>query len=370
MQLSISRRRAGFTLVELLVVIAIIGVLVALLLPAVQAAREAARRMSCGNNLHQIGLAMHNFHATHSAFPPATGGDPRIAAGNPAAATGQHGPTQWVRILPYIEQGPAHSQTDKFYFSPRTSFWMGSGNNGHNPSLHNPTLSQVYANFSPQVYRCPSSSIPQFQNVATLSGTLSFLQISYVGIAGSVRHHTMDPNWPATSSQCSAGGLFFGNRAVRFADVIDGTSNTMMIGEQSAKPAPGAPSPNNLRIASDTSGVWIGGKNPRVANGPGTWAFSSSGSSGSHNQGGSPIGNGGRDMRNFNFTTVRQSPNPIGFANFQLTMACNTPLKSQHPGGIVILLCDGSVRFLSNTINLQTLYSLADRDDGNAVGDY
>ncbi len=363
-----SRSRRGFTLIELLVVIAIIAVLIGLLLPAVQKVREAANRMSCSNNLKQLGLAMHNYHDTLLAFPPTTGGNPAVAGGDPAAATGQHGPTQWVRILPYLEQGPVYSPTEKFFSSPRTSFWMGSGNNGHNPAMFNPTLSQLYHNFAPAVYRCPSSSLPKFRTVATQSGDLNYLQISYVGIAGSVRHRTMDPNWPATGSQCSAGGLFFGNRAVRIAEITDGTSNTMMVGEQSAPPPPG--SGTNLRIASDSSGIWIGGKNPRVPNGPGTWAHSADGRSGTHNQGNSPIGNGGRDMRNFNITTVRQSPNPLGLANFQLEMACNTPLKSQHPGGIMILLCDGSVRFIPDGINLQTLYNLADRDDGNPVGEF
>ncbi|TVS20773.1 MAG: DUF1559 domain-containing protein, partial [Planctomycetaceae bacterium] len=86
-------RRRGFTLVELLVVIAIIGVLVALLLPAVQAAREAARRSQCSNNLKQIGLAMHNYADVHKAFPPA------------AMTVGQHSATAFVFILPFIEQG-------------------------------------------------------------------------------------------------------------------------------------------------------------------------------------------------------------------------------------------------------------------------
>src|SRR4026208_1836546 len=89
-----SRRVPGFTLVELLVVIAIIGVLVALLLPAVQSAREAARRMQCGNNLRQLGLPYHNYESTHKVLPPAT------------MTNGQHGPTAYVLVLPQLEQGP------------------------------------------------------------------------------------------------------------------------------------------------------------------------------------------------------------------------------------------------------------------------
>ena len=91
-----AKKKQGFTLIELLVVIAIIGILVALLLPAVQAAREAARRMSCGNNLKQMGLALHNYHDTYQAFPP--------AGLYPIGATGKDWSAQ-ARLLPYIEQG-------------------------------------------------------------------------------------------------------------------------------------------------------------------------------------------------------------------------------------------------------------------------
>jgi prepilin-type N-terminal cleavage/methylation domain-containing protein len=105
--MSSSRKRIGFTLVELLVVIAIIGILVALLLPAVQAAREAARRMSCGNNLKQIGLSCHNYHDTYKTFPPGNI-TPGNCCGTPSAAT-------WTLfILPFLEQQPLH---DRYNFN-------------------------------------------------------------------------------------------------------------------------------------------------------------------------------------------------------------------------------------------------------------
>src|SRR5262245_11449781 len=112
--------RQGFTLVELLVVIAIIGVLVALLLPAVQAAREAARRSQCNNNLKQIGLSILNFEGTYGTFPAAT---TRVADPvNPNNNTWMHGPTWWVYTMPYVEQNSAYSQIT---FTNKT-FWLGS----------------------------------------------------------------------------------------------------------------------------------------------------------------------------------------------------------------------------------------------------
>src|SRR5436190_2467330 len=103
----------GFTLVELLVVIAIIGVLVALLLPAIQSARESARRSQCNNNLKQIGLAIHNFEGTYGKFP--------AAATRVEIDTYMHGPTWWVYTMPYVEQNAAYSQI----IFPRKTFWFG-----------------------------------------------------------------------------------------------------------------------------------------------------------------------------------------------------------------------------------------------------
>jgi prepilin-type N-terminal cleavage/methylation domain-containing protein len=109
--MSSPRLRRGFTLVELLVVIAIIGILVALLLPAVQAAREAARRMSCSNNLKQISLGLHNYHDTYKTFPPDA-----IWYGNPKgtqAASGDQRHFTWITLLlPFIEQAPLHDAID------------------------------------------------------------------------------------------------------------------------------------------------------------------------------------------------------------------------------------------------------------------
>jgi prepilin-type N-terminal cleavage/methylation domain-containing protein len=153
--ISKSRRPSGFTLVELLVVIAIIGILIALLLPAVQAAREAARRSQCTNNLKQMGLALHNYADTMKKFP----------SGN--ISLPGHGPTAFVLMLPYMEQNALHAQL-------------------------------------------------KFNSDILISGG---------------RDHSSTDN-QAPRGPMSAGGVFLRGRAIGFSDMIDGTSNTMAIGEQ------------------------------------------------------------------------------------------------------------------------------------------
>jgi prepilin-type N-terminal cleavage/methylation domain-containing protein len=334
--------RRGFTLIELLVVIAIIAILIALLLPAVQQAREAARRTQCKNNLKQVGLAMHNYESTLKMFPPPTTYN---------GVNGCHGPTHWVRIMPYIDQGNIFQRVAPYTDAILTSWWMASTSPGQVSA--NPPLWQLVDGFKPTMFRCPSSDLPE---TLAETGRGNYMVASYVGIAGSSQHRTADPNGPGTSI-CSGGGIFTGgNEGVTIAQITDGTSNTMMVGEQSAP----APTGANLRIAQGNSGLWMGGKNGRVPRGAGTWS-----STGVH-----ATGNLNTDMRSYGITTVRQSPNPQGNANFQNATNCNTPLKSRHTGGIHGLLCDGSVRFVSDNVDLITLYNLSDRDDGNPLGEF
>ena len=142
--------RSGFTLVELLVVIAIIGVMVGLLLPAVQAAREAARRMSCSNNMKQIGLGMHNYHDSLRSFPL---GSYNLRETWPASGS------NWrALLLPYIEQSPLY---DQLQFTATSSF-MAGGAAGANALLGNEVLRELLI----PTYRCPSSAIPEFEVAA------------------------------------------------------------------------------------------------------------------------------------------------------------------------------------------------------------
>jgi len=324
----------GFTLVELLVVIAIIGILVALLLPAIQAAREAARRSECTNNLKQIGLAVHNYHDTFGAFPPAT------------MTSGSHGASAFVRILPFVEYGAAFDQLNSIGFGNQTNYWLGS------PSANTALIKVILAELRVDAYRCPSSPFPRTR---TINGTDQMMG-SYVLIAGSNNHPSTDQNG-ADGGHCSGGGCFPGNGVIHMSDILDGTSNTMMIGEQSHWVYG---QQNSFRIAFEDSGPWMGGKNKRVPNGNGTWS-----STGTHATNVSD-----QDMRSYGFTTIRQAPNPKGTANWQQRVRCNTPLTSAHPGGVLALLGDGKIRFIGDDIELQTLKNLADRDDGNVLGEY
>ena len=324
----------GFTLVELLVVIAIIGILVGLLLPAVQAAREAARRMQCSNNLKQLGLAMLNYESANKKFPPSSS----------ATMTGFHYPNQWFRVLPYIEKSPLYGKLGVFDSLVGAQMWMGDTSAG------TAVIRDILRDLVMPEWRCPSSNLPMFQQEIGYN----FLVPCYVGIGGSSAHRTTDQNG-LSGSYCSAGGVFVGNRPIKIGEITDGTSNTMMVGENSAIP------PNfngsEYRIGTSRSGAWTGNKNPREPNGNGTWS-----STGAHD-----AGNATTDMRSYNVSTVRQAPNPKGLANFQLSRVCNSPLKSTHTGGIQILRVDGSVHFLTDSIDLPTMFNLADRNDGNVL---
>jgi prepilin-type N-terminal cleavage/methylation domain-containing protein len=330
-------KRKAFTLVELLVVIAIIGVMVGLLLPAVQAAREAARRMQCGNNLKQIGLAMHNYADVHRVFPPVASVSPHSAA--------PHSTTLFTFMLPFIEQGPLYDQVAAVGFGDGVGYWLGSAN--PNTVL----VRNIFNNVVIPSYRCPSSP---FDRTRAVSGTAQMVA-TYVPIAGSVNHVSTDRNGH-NGGHCSGGGVFPGNATYSFRDIIDGTSNTMIVSEQGMWIA----RDQGNRTAFDPSGPWMGTKNHRLPNGNGTWSAT----------GGHASNPSNTDMRAYAFTTVRQGPNPRNLVNFQQANVCNTPLASAHPGGVQALLGDASVRFINDSIELLTLYNLSDRNDGNVLGEF
>jgi prepilin-type N-terminal cleavage/methylation domain-containing protein len=327
-------RIKGFTLVELLVVIAIIGVLVALLLPAVQTAREAARRTQCANNLKQIALGFHNYEGIYKVLPPET------------MTTGTHGPTAYVLTLPQIEQGPLFDRLAGIGFGSQVAYWMASAN------AKTPLVRAALNGYLVTTYRCPSSMLPKFRTINDSQQMVG----TYPMIAGSNLHWTTDHNGP-NGTHCSAGGLFTGIYPRRLAEATDGTSNTMMLGEQSNWVAG---QKEVYRNAFSDSGPWMGVKNTRIPNGDGTFS-----STGAHDANG-----GTTDMRTFASTTLRDAPNPKGVATYMVNVQCNTPLVSAHPNGVQIALGDGSVRFITDSIDLTTYKRLADRDDGNALGDF
>lgn len=202
--MKILNRRKAFTLIELLVVIAIIAILIALLLPAVQQAREAARRTQCKNNLKQLGLALHNYHDVAGTFPP--GWIDQGADADPA--------WNWTAmILPYIEQTSLYNQLDVGDSPPINVLAL--------PALV--TLMQ-----QPQSgFRCPSDTAPNINTDADrLNDGNSLAVTNYVGNAGSARIERFAPD---------ADGLYTQNSKVRIRDVTDGTSNSFAVGERAWK---------------------------------------------------------------------------------------------------------------------------------------
>ena len=334
------RQARAFTLVELLVVIAIIGILVALLLPAVQAAREAARRTQCSNNLKQIGIASHNYHDTHGQFP---GGSNYV------------GHSTWLMtLLPYIEEGISFDALDFSVKSP--GYLQYSPNSGKNGAVMDGVL--------PEVYWCPSSELPMWSmdRHAPTSPPYRFGTASYVGIAGAVQSSTspIDPSGKGRCTGCPLGfpcsnGVLGPNSKVAIGQITDGTSNTIMVAEQSdwlIDPTDGS------QVDSRTSheyGFCMGGA---PAGGPGD-----------------PDGSGPWDDWNSgwswyeNITTLRYPINHKTLApgTDPRYAESNTVINSTHSGGAQALRCDGGVNFLSESTDFDTLKYLAIRYDGQVV---
>jgi len=332
--------KRGFTLIELLVVIAIIAVLVALLLPAVQQAREAARRSQCKNNLKQIGLALHNYHDTYSTFP---------IGSNLEAYTG----TNWrLSIFPQLEQSALFNMLD-FDSASRNFRSYGTSHAKSNSLLSGVTIS---------VYVCPSSPLKPnaedgFQNIYRIQIPM------YIGIGGA-----SDTTTPTTNGQIflagqgagayssvfsgqrlTANGSLRWNSASRLRDLTDGASNTMIVGEQSG----------TVRGGADRRNGWNGGY--CGASGMTTPVSKSGLTSMSVN---SPFSNG--------LTSLYYSINADVAADVMGTFpySVNTVLNSYHVGGIHALLADGSVRFLSQNIAMPTYLYLGACDDAQVIGEF
>jgi len=338
-------RNSGFTLVELLVVIAIIGILVALLLPAIQAAREAARRTQCVNNLKQIGLALQNHHDVYKRLPP--GGAADQPPFGKAGTTGSGWGSSWlVYILPFIEE------------STIAAAWVYNGQSG----VFNATNNALTKDNPMSGYRCPSSPLPAFsRNAATIAA------VNYVGISGAA--NTLIPSYTEAriavvndAGHVGGGGVLFPSSKINFSAITDGTSKTMAVSEQG----------DYMTMTTGTKYDWRGSQ----AYG---WSI------GVKSVKSVPGFDTGSDHRPFQVHTARYNINQkTGWtgANDNDRAGCssgagvcgdvgnNTPLNSLHPGGVNILIVDGSVRFLDDTANLETLGRLATRDDGGTIPNF
>lgn len=332
-------RRRAFTLIELLVSIAIIAVLIALLLPAVQQAREAARRTQCRNNLKQIGLAMHNYHDTFNTFPP----------GALASSVNGWGTSWYIRILPYVDQAPVYNRLT-FNGAQHGWAWTASPEgNANGQVLRGATLTFAL---------CPSSPM---NPIAT--NDIPVTNAQYYGISGAVDGNGF-ANPTGSQKPCcdcclgqeltgaiSGSGMLVPTAGLNTKDASDGTSNTLMVGEASMF----------IMNASGSRTVQVNGAHGIMM---GTSRLSTI------------EGYSGTFARAYNLTTVRYSPNaPVidnnaSFPGVGSNFGSNNPLNSAHTGGIHALLADGSVRFLSDNIDMGTLKKLSSRNDGLVVGDF
>jgi len=337
-------RKRGFTLIELLVVIAIIAILIALLLPAVQQAREAARRTQCKNNLKQIGLALHNYHDVYNTLP----------IGAVGTQAGGWGFSWWMRILPYMEQGTAFSQIN---FSGTHPGWA-SGSAGAEGNANGLIMQQARISG----FNCPSSPMQAARN----AGSQVITNPSYYGISGTTdgNGYTNPAGYQKTCCDCCGGqqatglissvGALVPVRAIGFRDMTDGTSNLMCVGEASNFIL-SAPLPAGTRT------VQVNGTHGLMMGTPTRTAVESAGNN---------------YPRVFNLTTVRYPPNaPVvnndaNWPGVGDNFGSNNPLNSAHTGGVQILLGDGSARFLSDNIDILTLRRLAARNDGQVLGEF
>jgi prepilin-type N-terminal cleavage/methylation domain-containing protein/prepilin-type processing-associated H-X9-DG protein len=325
-----SRLRRGFTLVELLVVIAIIGVLVALLLPAVQAARESARRGQCQNHLRQVALAGHNYHDTLLRFP--------------AGWCRPHNASAICSLLPYLEQGNKYNQFD----------WT--------QDINGAATNAAARSQDVKVYMCPSDQGTGrfFTGLANAQGAEPTGRNNYMPNMGSRANFAEVDN----GVRQKATGIFFRNSAVRMAEITDGTSNTAMFSECKRGPVIAPSTSQDLLVSTEVDfGTWDGSPNVDIT--PPSQCENRSAITAKYR--------GGQYYRGGVMWT--------GFYNH--TMTPNTKLRdcyrssgldsghyaarSYHPGSVNVAMCDGSVRTVNDSIDLAAWRAAGSRGDGEAL---
>jgi prepilin-type N-terminal cleavage/methylation domain-containing protein/prepilin-type processing-associated H-X9-DG protein len=330
---SLVRRSRGFTLIELLVVTAVIAVLVSLLLPAVQQAREAARRSQCKNNLRQIGLALHNYEAAHNVFPPGYVSGPDIPAMGPVDPQFNDAGPGWgwlTQLLPNLDQAPLYDALELALPC-------------YDPANARLVRTQV------TTFRCPSDAgggnpaYGELVNVVDINDNVLviFGRSNYVSNVGQT---TLWCSWPVT---LQPNGAIYRNSRTRVADVIDGLSQTLFAGERSSNLAdsvwPGAVPFSTHFAWPPFASLGTGGTN-RPYDGPGAYL-------GAH---GGPCP--------YEDPIVIHPPNsPVGHSD---------QLQSLHSGGANVLLGDGAVRFVGATVNLGAWAALVSRNGQEVIGDY
>ena len=295
------RVRRGFTLIELLVVIAIIAVLIALLLPAVQQAREAARRSQCINNLKQLGLALHTYHDSMNVFPPGWIG---VQGGN-SDMEGPSGFAWGSHILPYIDQAPLYN---------RLNFNV-SCTDASNAIARQTVLAS---------FRCPTDPSPNIWSLGEEGNPSNILatlpSANYVGSFGTLGFEDICASPPFPGAQCVSNGMFFHNSSTRMRDAVDGTSNTVFLGEHRSNAA--------LRWNSTWVGVIPAGEEAIA-----------------------------RILAVSDHTPNHPSLHIDDFSSW-------------HTGGVHFLFGDGRVRFITQNIDTNVFKAIATRSGGEVVGEF
>jgi len=330
-------RRHAFTLVELLVVIAIIGILIALLLPAVQAAREAARRMSCTNNLKQIGLAMHNFHDSHKQFP--SGWPVKVCPDYPGFPPYLYRWSPLAMITPYMEQYAIYEGLDL----EMPLFGHGGDYSIYGYGVHADNAEAVAQVIKP--FLCPSD----LERVIEVG----FGPTNYKWCRGSGRNG---------GSNRDADGVFTLEPGIRFADILDGTTNTAMFSESTLGPgtSAGTPEPSGT-LTSENAGEVVA-----IVSSPLSDAVCSAvGATAAMNRG------------------ARWVDSWVCYTSYDHWLPPNSEIpdcgwrghvwhaaRSRHPGGANLLLSDGSVRFVSETVDLGTWHGVGSRNGREVLGEF
>ncbi len=337
------KKRPAFTLIELLVVIAIIAVLVSLLLPAVQQAREAARRTQCKNNLKQLGLALHNYEGTVRCFPPnlVPGGNFNYSAGNWGVL---------AFLSPYLDQTSIYNlmNLNAPTYAPTSPYNIADPNNALAAAVMVPS------------FLCPSDKA---QSLGGDYGVANLAPTNYCANQGSGAYAS------GNGSPYNSNGVMFANSRIRIADITDGTTNTACMSESvlgdgtrsvfgSTPPGPplttygylltfqsslddaSCAAPSAFNYADLRQFLWYSGEMRNTA----------------YNHYYTP------NSKNYDCITNAAA---LGYTAIGWKAA-----RSRHTGGAHLLLCDGSTRFVGDSVDLNTWRALATRNGSEIIGDY